>query len=130
MSGTERFHKLLRIAVASELYLEANFYANHPHFRSILQNHTTTFKSKAEIGVMSFSFKASGDDSDFLEFEEIVRREAKVCLELFSWSSLVCILAIPNILQVNRLILKFREGSDPPFWVSPFFLIPLFNKKF
>ena len=100
LTGNENSHKLLRMAVASELFLEACYYANHPHFLEVLQNHPDAFKDKSDIEVMSFSFKAFGSDNDSIQIEDIVRREAKVCLELFSWSSLVCVLAIPNVIEV------------------------------
>ena len=86
--------------MASELFLEACYYANHPHFLEVLQNHTDDFKGKSDIEVMSFSFKAFGSDNDSIQIEDIVRREAKVCLESFSWSSCVLVLAIPNVVEV------------------------------
>ena len=69
--GNESLCHVLRLLVAAELFLEADFYANHPYFQ---QNNEKTHYSKNTV----FALALSRDYQDVRNRRNIVVEEAKI----------------------------------------------------
>ena len=103
MVGDNSLVDTLRVMVSIELFLNANFYCNHPSFSSIFEKHKEKVCSSINsILPMSVSFDSL--DSG-LSGEDLVKVEAVSNCEDKKWASFLCILGLSSL--TNRTIFCF-----------------------
>lgn len=103
MVGDNSLVESLRVMVSIELFLNANFYCNHPSFHSIFAKHKEKVCSNVNnLLPMSVSFDALDSGSSG---EELVRVEAIFICTDKQWASFLCILGLSSV--TNRNITLF-----------------------
>ena len=84
----------LRESIATELYLNLNFYSHHPYLVSLSQNYSNIFRYPGNVLMMSVSQKSIDSNkklSNLVKGETINNCENKI------WSSFLCILALASV---------------------------------
>lgn len=90
--GSEKVWHILRLLVAGELYLNARYYASHPHFQRLLgKTHYTAN--------CIFAMSLSCDYPDIRDMESIVRQEAIATCIPRKWSALIQVMALASVLR-------------------------------
>lgn len=89
----------LRLLCSIELFLNSEFYANHPLFLEIFSKHSDIFVSIRSIFVISLSDAAFNSQS--LSSVKLIELEAINICSANVWSSFVCILALSEILKTD-----------------------------
>ena len=89
--GSDELCNILRLLVAGELYVNANYYACHPHFQTpFAQTHYS------HHGI--FALTLSCDYKDFGNKENIVRQEAIATCTPQKWGAFLQIMALSTVL--------------------------------
>ena len=85
-------YNILRLLLAGELYLNAGYYANHPHFK--LPFAETHF---SQHGI--FALALSSDYKDVRNKESIVRQEAIATCTPNKWGAFLQIMSLSSVLE-------------------------------
>lgn len=94
--GNNSLNNSLRILASIELFVNANYYYNHPLFQKAVD--CNFFSSVASV--LSFSVSIDTIDSN-LKGENLIKYEAKKILENGKWSSFVSMLALSSVLGLR-----------------------------
>lgn len=94
LTGKNSLISDLRVLTSIELFLNSNFYFNHPCFQAVFSNNKEFFSSHDSLVAMSVSHLAVG--SDFHK-ECLVEHEALLNLDEGKWTGLLCILALSSV---------------------------------
>lgn len=89
MTGNEIMCHVLRLLVAAELYLEADFYAQHPYFKECSKKHGISYSENA-----LFALSLSNDYPDMRNRRDVVVQEAKATCNNTTYGALLQIMAI------------------------------------
>ena len=85
----------LRALVCMELFIHANFYANHPLFELIFESNKSLFSSTSTLLPMCISNEAF-NEADYID---CIRKEALCMCYDKVWASFLCVLAMSSILK-------------------------------
>ncbi|XP_065069047.1 uncharacterized protein LOC135694297 isoform X2 [Rhopilema esculentum] len=100
ITGQEELSPTLRALTSAELYLNATYYASHPHFVSLL----ATDKTPGLIGrffQLSHSFEVSDlATSNHFEFTQSAKVEALKNCQVKRWSPFICLLALASVIGI------------------------------
>ena len=100
----------LRAMTSIELYLNANFYSDHPHFLSSFDKHKVSIcQHLKNILPMCVSYQAV-DCS--LTGDQLVKKEAILNCSDKTWSSFLCILALASVTNRNVFCYYPDCGED------------------
>ena len=91
MTGSEIMCHVLRLLVAAELYLEADFYAQHPHFKECSKKHGISYSENA-----LFALSLSNDYPDMRKRRDVVVQEAKATCNNTTYGALLQTMAIAS----------------------------------
>ena len=110
MVGDSTIADKLRVSSCLELFLNSNFYLNHPNFFYFLNLFPEHFKKLDNI----FSCAISSQPADGVPYsEDLIVTEAIGKCSNKTWASYVCILALSSVInfriRVHRPILDLRE---------------------
>ena len=98
--GKEGLSSVLRALCSMELYLYADYYASHPHFKSLAEKEQNTSLSDLFF-LQSLSFDASDQfDKKLSNHSDFVRKEALRNCNSGRWCPFVCIMALSNVLSL------------------------------
>ena len=100
--GNNTLVEELRSMVCLELFMQEDFYCEHPLFLSFFGNHKDLFSSKESLLKLSVSDESFNGGSSG---EVLVKAEAINCCRDKKWSSFLCILALSSV--INRRIQTF-----------------------
>lgn len=97
--GNNTLVETMRIQTSTELFMNAEFYSQHPCFLSAVNEHSEYFgKSINNLLPMSVSFECL-DTS--LTKADLVKQEAILNCTNNKWSSFLCILGLSSVLRRN-----------------------------
>ncbi|KAJ7337868.1 hypothetical protein OS493_008026 [Desmophyllum pertusum] len=89
LTGTEVLAHVLRLLVAAELFLEADFYAGHPYFKENLKKCNYSESTR-------FAIALSSDYEDVRNRRDVVVEEAKVTCRNGKWGAMLQIMALTS----------------------------------
>ena len=96
LTGTNRLVKCLRILTSIELFLNANFYARHPYFTSLIEKQSEYFANSAK-NILPLSVSMKSLDINLID-DALVKQEAILNCHNGTWSSFLCILGLSSVL--------------------------------
>ena len=102
LTGTEALAHVLRLLVAAELYLEADFYVHHPYFKERLE---ATNYSKTTL----FAIALSTDYENVKNRRDVVLKEAKLTCRNGKWGAMLQIMALTSV--VGRPIFEVYPNT-------------------
>lgn len=112
LAGNNTLVNNLRVLTSIELFLNANFYSQHPCFLSAVAEHKEDFgKSLNNLLPLSVSFECL--DSG-LSGDELVKKQAFVNCTDKKWSSFLCILGLSSV--INRKIVTYYPDCGERRW--------------
>ena len=95
--GKEDLSSVLRALCSMELYLYADYYASHPHFKSLAEEEQNTSLSDLFF-LQSLSFESSDQfDKKLSNHSDCVRKEALRNCNIGRWCPFVCIMALSRM---------------------------------
>lgn len=117
LTGTEVLAHVLRLLVAAELFLEADFYAGHPYFKENLKKCNYSESTR-------FAIALSSDYEDVRNRRDVVVEEAKVTCRNGKWGAMLQIMALTSGIgrpifavypdTVNQAVRSFCHGVVKP----------------
>ena len=123
--GDNNLKENLRLLTAIELFLNADFYSQHPYFSSVFNTHGVKITHYLN-NILPMCVSCEALDSN-LRGVELVRQEAILISVDKVWSSFLCILALASVTKTNiqslypdsgekkyRLLLNARVEPRPP----------------
>ena len=111
ISGDETLSSTLRALTSAELYLNASFYASHPHFLSLLATEETPgligrfFQLSHTFEVTDLMNPAECNYSQLVQLEALKNCQAK------RWSPFVCLMALASVTGIAIHSLYPETGS-------------------
>ncbi|XP_028418971.1 uncharacterized protein LOC114544578 [Dendronephthya gigantea] len=97
--GNNSLMELLRILTSIELYLNADFYSQHPCFSSAVEEHAQYF-SQSINNLLPLSVSKECLDTGCMK-DDLVRQEAILNCSEKKWSSFLCIMGLASVLNRN-----------------------------
>lgn len=117
LTGKEELAHALRLLVAAELYLEADFYAQHPYFEK-------DFKKCNYSESTRFAIALSSDYEDVRNRRDVVVQEATITCRNGKWGAMLQIMALASVIcrpifavypdTVNQAVRSFCHGVVNP----------------
>lgn len=92
LTGTEKLAHVLRLLVAAELYLEADFYARHPYFEN-------NFKKCNYSESTRFAIDLSSDYEDVRNRQDVVVQEATITCRNGKWGAMLQIMVLVSVIS-------------------------------
>ena len=100
MCGDNRYVDGLRTLTAIELYLNSEFYSNHPSFISLISKDSKVFSTIVTILAISVSDNAV--DSNKTKGDLVQKEAINICTS-FQWAGFLCILCLASICSSSVL---------------------------
>ena len=88
MSGDNRYVDDLRILASIELYLNSEFYAEHPSFVKVMNSNSDVFNNVDTLLALSVSHGALDSGKTKME---LVKEEALNICSPYKWSGFLCV---------------------------------------
>ena len=89
----------MRILTSIELFLNANFYAQHPYFRTLVEEQTEHFANSAK-NLLPLSVSMTSVDTNLTD-DALVKQDAISNCHDSRWSSFLCILGLSSVIKRN-----------------------------
>ena len=111
ISGNKTLSSTLRALTSAELYLNASFYASHPHFLPLLATEETPgligrfFQLSHTFEVTDLMNPAECNYSQLVQLEALKNCQAK------RWSPFVCLMALASVTGIDIHSLYPKTGS-------------------